>query len=98
MTVEIAEEMVQPRREPAREVRCCQPALAIIANAVGEHAAELAEHVVPPKPHIGEAMNIAVALPGLARIFLRQPAQIVRQAGSLEQRKISGVRHDSLLW
>ncbi len=47
VAVEMPKKMVEARREPAREIRRRQPALAIVANAAGQHAAEFAEHVVP---------------------------------------------------
>ncbi|WP_352692315.1 hypothetical protein [Mesorhizobium sp. M0663] len=93
MAVEIAEEMVEARREPAREFRRVQPTFSIIADTIGEHAAKLAEHIVPLQPHIGHAVDVGMRLPDLARIFFGQPAQIVRQALTFEQQKSGGIGH-----
>lgn len=97
MTIEISKKMIETRCEPAREIGCRQPAFAIVANAVGEHAAELAEHVVPLQPHIGDAVNVGMAPPGFAWIFLGQPAQVIRQAFAFEKQGFCKFGHDGFL-
>ncbi|WP_292502747.1 hypothetical protein [Mesorhizobium sp.] len=53
---------------------------------------------MPLQPHSGDAVNVGMCVPDLARVFFGQPAQIVRQAGSLEQKKIGTFTHDGFLW
>ena len=98
VAVEIAEKEVQPRREEFCEFRRGHPPFAIVGDDIGQHAAELAEHVVPLQPHIGHAVDIGVGLPVLARIFFGEEAQIVRQAGAAFQFKGKFIGHDGFLW
>jgi hypothetical protein len=78
--VQLLEEELQARREPAGKAGRGDLPLAEARGRLIDRAAELAEHRVALEPEPHHAAEVLVALPALARIGLDQRAQVGRPA------------------
>ena len=80
--IQVAEEEFQPRRKPRCEFAGADTAALHLFASAREHRAELAEHAVALEPELHPLAEICVSRPGVARILVAQPQQIVRQAAA----------------
>jgi hypothetical protein len=97
VSVEIAEEMVQPRREERGKFLRVLAALAIVADRRGQQSAHVAEHVVPLQPEPRHAADVVMRLPLTARILFDEIPQVVGQPGAgFQMEWVFG--HVGILW
>ena len=81
MPLQMVEEIAEPGGEEAMEGLGFGARFAERGGRGLQHAAQLAEHVVHLQPELRRLAEIAVLVPGLARVFLAQIGDVGRQLG-----------------
>jgi hypothetical protein len=88
VTVQLRQEELKPRHEPAPKSRRRDAALAEFAHAGLKRPTEIAKHVVALEPEPGGLAEIRVPGPDLSRVTLEKGAQACWPAGPGVEAKI----------